>query len=243
MISVIACTKREGFIKNIIDNFQRQSLIDKELILIVHSSSMDLDGIKRLLDENKVNATLLQFSEAMSLGECLNKGVELASYDYVAKMDDDDYYGEKYLNEAFDAIVVTQSDVVGKGTFYIYFEKSQEVCLYNPYHENYWIINNGKNRYSSSYFLSGASMVIRKEIFDKVSFPSINLGEDGSFQRLCFENKLKMYSLTKNHYVYIRYDDPAHHTSDAKDRMLRWRSRFITKTDSLENFMKQKEGQ
>ncbi|MEH7480108.1 glycosyltransferase [Neobacillus drentensis] len=225
MISVVACTNRHGFVPNIIENFRRQSLIEKELIIIVNSSTLKVDiaGYK-----------ILQFPEEVSLGECLNKGMSLANFDYVTKMDDDDYYGPEYLKEVYEALVQKNADVVGKRSFYIYFNKNEELRLYNPNRENQWIVNNGP--YKSSYFLSGATLAFKKKILDKISFPDVNVGEDSGFQRLCFENELKMYSLSKEHYAYIRYNDPRHHHSDAREQFLRRRSNLIVNTTSIEKY-------
>jgi cellulose synthase/poly-beta-1,6-N-acetylglucosamine synthase-like glycosyltransferase len=241
VISVVACTNREDYVNNIIVNFQKQTLTEKELILILNSSSMNLNRIEYVLGELAINCQILQFPNELSLGECLNKGVGKAKYDFIAKMDDDDYYGSKFLKEANEAMIGTKSDIVGKSTFYIYFKQNQEVRLYNPNHENHWILNNGQSYNKSSNFLSGATMVFRKEIFKKVTFPAINQGEDSSFQRLCFENRMKMYSLSKEHYVYIRYDTPQHHTSDARESILRRRSRLVTSTSAIADFMDQRE--
>ncbi|MBV7504076.1 glycosyltransferase [Bacillus sp. sid0103] len=225
MISVVACTNRQDYLPNIIENFRRQSLIEKELIIIVNSSEMDVD-----IEGHKI----LQIPAEVSLGECLNKGVSLANYDYVTKMDDDDYYGPDYLKEVKDALVQKDADVVGKGSFYIYFKKNNELRLYNPNRENRWILNNGP--YNSSYFLSGATLSFKKDIFNMVAFPEVNVGEDSGFQLLCYESGLKMYSLSKDHYAYLRYTDPQHHHSDAKEPLLRRRSRFIVNTASVEKY-------
>lgn len=229
MISVVACTNRQAFVPNIIENFRRQTLLEKELIIIVNSSTIqvNIEGIK-----------ILHFPNEVSLGACLNEGIRLTNYEYVTKMDDDDYYGPDYLKEAYQALVQKGADVVGKSSFYIYFKKNQELRLYNPDRENRWIVNNGP--YKSSYFFSGATLAFRKSFLGKVSFPDINVGEDSGFQRLCFENGLKMYSLSKEHYTYMRYNDPRHHHSDAREQFLRRRSRFIAKIASVENFFKDK---
>ncbi|NHC40736.1 glycosyltransferase [Bacillus sp. MM2020_1] len=223
MISVIACTNRQDFVPNIIENFKRQTLVEKELIIIVNSSVMAVD-----FAEHKI----LRFPEGVSLGTCLNQGVSEAHYDFVTKMDDDDYYGHDYLREVYGTLVQTDADVVGKSSFYIYFKKNHELRLYNPNRENRWIVNNGP--YKSSYFLSGATLAFKKKIHDKIRFPDVNVGEDSGFQRLCFENGLKMYSLSKEHYAYIRYNDPRHHHSDAKAQFLRRQSHFIGHPPSIE---------
>ncbi|MEH7087214.1 hypothetical protein V7139_31620, partial [Neobacillus drentensis] len=149
-----------------------------------------------------------------------------------------DYYGPDYLNEVYEALVLTDADVVGKSSFYIYFKSKEELRLYNSNYENQWIVNNGP--FKSSDFLSGATLAFKKKILNRVSFPDVNVGEDSGFQRLCYENGLKMYSLSKEHYVYLRYNAPAHHHSDASDALLRRRSRFIANTSTLEKYVNTK---
>jgi glycosyltransferase involved in cell wall biosynthesis len=226
MISVIACTNRQAYVPKIIENFQRQTLLEKELIIIINSTVMAVDI---------VGYQVLRIPEKVSLGSCLNKGISLAKYDYVTKMDDDDYYGPDYLKEVYETLVQKDADVVGKSSFYIYFKKKHELRLYNPIRENQWIVKNGP--YKSSYFLSGATLAFKKKIIKKIRFPDVNVGEDSGFQRQCYDNGLKMYSLSKEHYAYLRYSHPRHHHSDAEETILRRRSRFIVQTASFENFL------
>jgi glycosyltransferase involved in cell wall biosynthesis len=221
VISVVAVTNRVEFIPRIIENFERQTLKEKELILIVQGA---------------VAEHALCVPPEVSLGECLNHGLERACYPFVAKMDDDDYYGPDYLAEAYTALMETGADLVGKSSFYIYFEGSREVCLYNPGFERRWITSGagGPNQYRTTYFMSGATLVFRKDI--GISFPHLNKGEDSSFQRLCYENGAKMYSLSIEHYAYIRYDGSGHHHSDVSDNQLRRRSKLIGRAESVEGF-------
>lgn len=238
MISVIACTNREEFINNIIHNFQKQKLKDKELVLILNSNKIDYDITNRMLKGMYINYKLFQFSNKTSLGECLNKGIRAANYDLVAKMDDDDFYGPGYLQEAYSILNQTDADLVGKSSFYIYFNKTRELRLYNPNHENCWIVNKGDRHYKTEYFLSGATLVFKKKIFNQVTFPAINLGEDSAFQQLCFNNKLKIYSLSKDHYAYIRYEKLSHHTSKISEEILKRRSNFVSTNIALVDILK-----
>ncbi|MEH7309156.1 glycosyltransferase family 2 protein [Neobacillus drentensis] len=230
MISVVACTNRQAYLPKIIENFQRQTLVEKELIIVANAAFMEASG---------VGYPIFQIPEEVSLGACLNQGVRLAKYDFVTKMDDDDYYGPDYLKEVYETLVQTGADLVGKCSFYIHFQKNKELRLYNPNHENQWIVNNGP--FKSSDFLHGATLAFKKKILDQVRFPEVNVGEDSGFQLLCYESGLKMYSLSKDHYAYLRYTDPQHHHSDAKEPLLRRRSRFIVNTASIEKYINIKE--
>lgn len=237
MISVIACTNRGDFIKNIIRNFVKQTIVEKELILILNSSRIILDH--NVL--NGIRSKILRLPEETNLGECLNEGVAAASYPIISKMDDDDYYGPGYLQEAFDSLKENGAELVGKSSFYIYFNKNHELRLYNPNHENEWIYTNAQYRNRSENFLHGATLVFNKNLFNQVAFPPINIGEDYVFQQLCLKNQIKMYSLSSEHYVYFRYENLQHHTSDVRESILRSRSRFVKNTLSVDRFMERRE--
>ncbi|ALC92528.1 hypothetical protein AM500_24265 [Bacillus sp. FJAT-18017] len=242
MISVIICTNRGDFLQNILSNFKKQSIKDKELILIVNSSTVNLNNVQQDIEDHHINKyELLQFPDQISLGECLNKGVHAASFEYIGKMDDDDYYSPTYLKETYETLVQTKADVVGKGSFYIYFKRNHELRLYNPKHENLWIVNNGSNQYKSSYFLSGGTLTFKKDVIKRVPFPAVNIGEDSGFQQKCFEQGMKMYSSSKENYAYIRHSQPKHHHSDVTEDLLKRRSVFTAITRSPGGFFKERQ--
>lgn len=235
MISVIACTNREEFLPNLIQNFQKQIIKNKQLLLVLHSLKTNIEKWKEVLEKANIEYHLQEFSEELSLGECLNEASTLAKYNFIAKMDDDDYYGADYLREAYDTLTQTDVMLIGKAAFYIYFKQNQELRLINPNWENTWIGKNNDNQYSC--LLSGATLSFKKELLNTVTFPSINQGEDSSFQKLCLEKGYKILSLSKSNYAYIRYSNPSHHASDATEHLLKRRSLFISQTAYFENFV------
>lgn len=235
MISVVACTNREEFLPNLIRNFQKQTLNKKELLLVLHSLRIDHRKWKDVLESANIEYTLLNFSEELSLGECLNEAAILAKYHFISKMDDDDYYGGDYLREAYHALTQTDVMMVGKAAFYIYFKQKQELRLMNPNWENTWIKNNIPNHISC--LVSGATLTFKKELLNTVSFPPTNQGEDSGFQKLCLESGGKILSLSKKNYVYMRYSNLSHHNSDATDQLLKRHSVFVSKTAHFETIV------
>ena len=69
------------------------------MILILNNAEFDLDAIRKHTDPIP-NVRVLHVEGRTTLGDCLNRGVEAASGKYVAKMDDDDHYGERYLSDS-----------------------------------------------------------------------------------------------------------------------------------------------
>ncbi|WP_100486649.1 glycosyltransferase family 2 protein [Sporolactobacillus pectinivorans] len=230
MISVVVSTYRPQFIDNIIENFSKQTLVEKELILILNTGDIDVFPFKKKLAECGVRGVIYPLSADISLGECLNQGAKRASYPTIAKFDDDDYYGKYYLEEAQHVLTETGAEVIGKRSFFIYFKNKNELRLYNPNHEHVWVLNHGQSAYKRTYFFSGATLVIKKRIAETYPFPNTNVGEDNWFQKNCFLNEIKMYATSKMNYAYLRYPSPHHHTSESQDFLLKKKSNWVTRT-------------
>ncbi len=67
------------------------------------------------------NVSIYQLPEEKTLGECLNFGIEMAQYDIVAKLDDDDYYSPYYLTEAMEVFTTTDASS--------WLEKENPLCI------------------------------------------------------------------------------------------------------------------
>ena len=107
-VSVLMPTMRPENVARCIENFKKQTYENKELILILNNAEFDLDAVRRDADSIP-NLQIIYVEGRTTLGDCLNRGVEAASGEYVAKMDDDDYYGERYLSDGVLAASFSQA--------------------------------------------------------------------------------------------------------------------------------------
>lgn len=199
-VSIITCTNRTDCMDNVFANFQRQSYEEKELIIILNNDSMNLKAWNKRAKLNK-NIKVFQLDEKKSLGECLNFGVNQAKFESIAKFDDDDYYAPHYLTDAMNAFKYTDADIVGKHSYYAYLNDEYALAVRFP---------NMENRYAN--FLCGATMVIRKNVFNTVRFSEKSIGEDTDFLKNCIERSIKLYSIDRFNYVCIRYSSSHSHT-------------------------------
>ena len=128
-VSVLIPTMRPEHVARCLENFTKQTYPEKELILILNNAEFDLDAIRK--DAEAIpNAQVLYIKGHTTLGDCLNRGVEAASGKYIAKMDDDDHYGERFLSDSVLAASFSDAEIVGKGThFFMYFEESHATAL------------------------------------------------------------------------------------------------------------------
>lgn len=199
-VSIITCTNKPYHMNNIFSNYNRQNFKNKELIVILNNNNLD---IKRWKNASKKfhNIRIYAIDEKISLGNCLNSAVEKARFNYIAKLDDDDYYGPNYLTQAINAFQYTNASIVGKGSYYVYFKPSNILAVAHGAKENSYVK-----------FVAGPSLVIKKNLFNIIKFRDVSIGEDKYLLQDCLNNNLKIYSTNIRNFAYTRYDNNNMHT-------------------------------
>ena len=205
-VSVLMPTMRPENVARCLDNFKKQTYPDKELVLILNNAEFDLDAIRRDV-ELIPNVQVLHVDGRTTLGNCLNRGVEAASGKYVAKMDDDDHYGERYLSDSVLAASFSDAEVVGKGSFFAYFEATDTTALRE---------NTPEHTFTSS-TITGGTLFIRSDIVKDISFDSISLKEDTNFQRAALLAGCRIYSADRFNLVRVRGRRLSSHSDPTPD--------------------------
>lgn len=204
-VTVIVNTMRESSLKNVFENYNRQLYTQKEMIIVLNNNCMNQKTWKETAKKHK-KVRVYQLDETISAGNCLNFAISKAKYDYIAKFDDDDYYGPKYLFSIIDAFQKTNADIVGKAASFIYFKKTKTLAIRHPKKENRFV-----------YHMDGPTMSVRKHVFDKVKFRDISRGVDTYFSKDCIANGYRIYSTDRYHHVYIRQESPQDHCWQISD--------------------------
>ncbi|WP_078555149.1 glycosyltransferase [Bacillus alkalicellulosilyticus] len=198
MISVITSTVRDSCINNIFENFDRQDWKEKELIIILNKNDMDRKLWEKRAKQNK-NVKVYRVDEAKSLGYCLNYAIKKAKNKYIAKFDDDDYYGARYLTQAFEAMKRDERiAIVGKSVFYIYFQNENALHCLNWEGEGY------------TDKVAGATLFFKKDVWKQVNFRDRTYAEDYFFINDVIQKGYKVYSTNKKHFAVIRRDESEH---------------------------------
>lgn len=204
-VTVITSTNRPDSFENIISNYSRQCYLNKELIIIVNNDSINMQQW-----EDKVshwdNVRVYQQAEEKTLGECLNYAVSRARFEYITKFDDDNYYASEFIGDLMDAFSFTEAQVVGKNTYYSYLADKKILAIRFPGYEHQYVN-----------FLSGSAMIVKKSVFDTVSFTNKSLGEDTDFLKECVKAGFKLYSADRFNYVCFRQPLTAQHTWNISD--------------------------
>lgn len=217
--SVLTVTNRDNYLKNIIRNYNCQDYQNKELVVVLNNNSLSIDAYQDYIgcrDDIKI----ISCDESKTLGECKNIGITHCSHDYIAFFDDDDYYGEKFLSDSLAVFDRKRCGIVGKKSFYIFLESNNTLAICLPSNENRFV-----------YHIADSSMIVKREVVEKVKFPSIKgSGTITTFQSKCISMGFRIYSTNKHHYVAHRHPDPDRtHTWTINEKDLLKHCRIVQK--------------
>ena len=221
MVSIICCTIREQFMENVFQNYDNQTIENKELIIILNDKDMDLASW-RTRAANSKNVTVYRMPK-FTLGECLNFGITNSRYDIIAKYDDDDYYAPNYLADQVKLLQRKHADMVCKRTVFMYFEEKKTLAI----HLDHFKVNRFIERNRG---VKGSTLVFHKKMWKHVKFDPVNSGEDSSFLKKCLKKKYKIFAANRFNYVCIRRNEKDHTWKSNNNKLLK-RSKPLSITE------------
>ncbi|MFD1176413.1 glycosyltransferase [Paenibacillus puldeungensis] len=227
-VSIITCTNRQNYLRNLFNNYSRQHYSKKELIIIVNNNKIPLAPYQKLAKKYR-NIHIFRIPGHVSLGACLNYAVSKTKYSYIAKFDDDDYYAPYYLTDSLNVFQRTKADVIGKRAHYMYLRGSKTLILRFPHDEHRPVTK-----------LPGATLVIKRNVLNNVRFPDQNVGEDDLF---CIRSKrkgYKVYSAGKYNFVAIRRKNSSNHTWIISDKELLAHHKKVPGVKNYKKFVQRK---
>lgn len=206
-VSAIVPTNRKREIPNVLANIARQRHRDLELVLVLHGIDVSSREIRaQARDLGIEHLTIIDADKTQTLGACMNLGIEAASGAYIAKMDDDNYYGAHYLTDLVAAFDYTEADVVGKWAHYVWLRSSNAVILRYAASEN---------RYARR--VQGGSMVIRSDLARELKFADLPRAVDTDYLDRALAAGVRIYSTDRFNFVSIRSPDRTAHTWQVDD--------------------------
>jgi spore maturation protein CgeB/SAM-dependent methyltransferase len=199
-VSAICVSHRPEFLEHIHAQLARQNHDHIELIFVQNSSAFSEEEIAARF--SAFNLKLLSIPEHKFLADGLNAALKVASGDYVAKIDDDDYYGANYLSDALLAFdYAPAAGVVGKKSFFAYVEANDQTVLRFP----------GQS-YKFSRHVHGGTLVWDRRKLDGVEFERVQRGTDTRFLDETRRRGVKIFSTDPFNFVHVRYADKTRHT-------------------------------
>jgi hypothetical protein len=198
-VAIVCVSNRPDRLTDVIANVQRQRHDRLELVYVDNSGSADLAAVSSAFESapwHVRKCTFLSRSPEISLGHCLNAAFQRTDARFVAKFDDDDYYGVDYVTDALRAHRYAGAGVVGKHTYYGHLLETDEYVLRFPGHE-----------FSYSSTLAGGTLVIDRDRVGDQRFRDISIGEDRAFIVDCHRRGISTFSADRFGFLQARGND------------------------------------
>ncbi|WP_208749030.1 hypothetical protein [Arthrobacter sp. PM3] len=119
-ISVLIPSKRPEFISNAIEQLRRQSWKSIQPIFGFHGFTLRDISVQDRNELSSMSALVHETAADSVFGDLMNTMTEMADGSLIAKMDDDDWYGEHHLEDLLHAHEYSRAILVGSGVRFIY---------------------------------------------------------------------------------------------------------------------------
>lgn len=206
-VSAVISTNRPDHLGEVLTTHAAQVHEDKELVLVAHGFEVSTDLRSRARDAGIENLQIVEVNAQQPLGVCLNRGVEAASGEVIAKMDDDDVYGAHYLSDQLAAMRYSNADLVGKQAHYLHIRGSDIVICRFPEREH---------RFTD--LVMGPTLMTRRSTLTAHPFAERTLGEDTDLQKRLVADGARIYSADRFNFVQVRGSHA--HTWSVEDNLL-----------------------
>lgn len=213
-VSAVVPTNRTHELDNVFANISRQAHAADggvELVLVLHGLDVRVADVEARAKDAGVDAiTVVEADRSLPLGACMNLGVDASSGQFIAKMDDDNFYGRHYLTDLVAAFDYTDAGIVGKWAHYVWLRSTGAVVLRAAYAEH---------RYER--LVQGGSIVLRGDVARELRFGDhLPRAVDTDILNRAQEAGIKTYSGDRFNYVSVRGADRHAHTWTIADTAL-----------------------
>jgi Glycosyl transferase family 2 len=191
-VAVVCVSIRPALLAAIEANVRRQIGVEHEFVFVANAPVFDDVDLERHFA--RVGSTrLIRTNVGTSLGAALNAGIEATGARFIAKFDDDDWYGPNYLADSLRAHGYARAGVVGKHSYYADLAETGDRLIRFPGHEF---------RYSST--LAGGTLVVDRERTGDLEFADVSLGEDRALIASCHRRGISTFSADRFNFVQHR---------------------------------------
>jgi Glycosyltransferase like family 2 len=215
LVSVLLCSRRPAMIEAGLRQAARQRDVRSEVILTLHGIPADDERVTRATAAFDGPLTVVEVDGAVSFGEALNFGAARASGAFIARMDDDDWYGADYLSDALLAHLYSGADLIGCCGSFAYLE-SMDVTVHKDQPEHlaespHWMALEAMNP-GEHLTIPGATIFVSRTAFEAVGgFKPVHIFEDTELMMSIAAAGGRVHRMHGLNFMFRRRD-PSEHT-------------------------------
>uniref|UniRef100_UPI003D055A73 glycosyltransferase family protein n=1 Tax=Alcaligenes faecalis TaxID=511 RepID=UPI003D055A73 len=210
LVSIVTCTCRPHMIDRIVLNMTRQAYSNCELLLVVQGFTAEqvyeLNNKLKSVKSNLKRIEIVVNNSDDSLGERFNSAVAISRGEFIAKMDDDDFYFSNYLSDMLLPFQYGDYGMVGKTETYVYLSGSNKLIKRFP-----------GMKHRDVDFVAGPTFVLKAEVFKKYKFSPVNRGEDSDLISRMKKDGVRIYATDPFNFIQWRSSDSSAHTWGVED--------------------------
>ena len=155
-VSVVVASNRPEMIERIFNIVKEQDHKNLELVLALHGDGFQ-DAYPDFL-KSDLPVTVLHYPKEIIFGQVLSEASSAVSGEWIAKMDDDDWYGKEHISDLLLATSYSDADLVGKGSEFVYLTE-----------ENLTIRRDLGDSEVESRTIGGGAMLVKAETFREIN--------------------------------------------------------------------------
>lgn len=236
-VSIVAANYNNGkYLKDFINSVMESSVLPLELLIIDDGSTDYSVEILETFSEVEF-LKVIKFKENKGFCEALNAGIEIASGNYIMRVDPDDLLLKHRIQKQYEFLEKNRYiDIVGSNVIYFLDETGEYINKSNfPLHHD----DIFKTYYNGEHGVQHPSVLVRTEVMKKYSYIQKNFkSEDYDiFARMIadghkFANISDTLTLMRVHgdsvSVHIKYETIAH-TFDIRDEIFNTKTNWVKK--------------
>ena len=155
-VSVVVATNRPEMTERIFNTVKEQDHKNLELVFALHGDGFE-DSYPDFL-KSDLPVTVLRYPKETIFGHVLSGASSAANGEWIAKMDDDDWYGKEHISDLLLASSYSDADLVGKGSEFVYLTE-----------ENLTIRRDLGDSEVESRTIGGGAMLVKAETFREIN--------------------------------------------------------------------------
>ncbi|TMR92144.1 glycosyltransferase family 2 protein [Nonomuraea basaltis] len=197
-VSIVMSSKRPALVGAALAQMERQRGVEAEVLLGLHGVAFE--QVRAVVERCALPVTWVEAAASVPFGEVLNRAAALASGDYLAKWDDDDWYGPRHLSDLFMALTYAGADVVGTTAEFFYLEPLKATIRRTTFASG--------ARYPSEVWsdhVAGGTIMVPLVKFREIGgFPGLSRAVDLEFLKVAHQSGARIYRTHGLGYVLRR---------------------------------------
>ncbi len=201
---IIPCYNGWKYMNKCLGALERQTIVPYEVIIVDDCSTDDsYDQLKKYTSCSALNIRLIKNAKNSGPGVSRRSAVNLATGDYLAFCDCDDWYEDTFIQEMTEKVKEYTSDMVICDSYTAFDNRRYQQNIIKP------LIGATKKEIIVLYATSLCRLMVKKELFDNVCCPAIYHMEDGAVVPQLMAKAENIAVLDKPLYNYYFREDSA----------------------------------